>query len=256
MTDFAYRLDRTVVIHADLPAVFRFFSDTDRWASWWGEGSSIDARRGGQVLIRHADGVDVVGEVLDIDAPARITFSYGFLDRRASPAGDSRVTIGLDSLGHATRLRLSHEFNDAPARDEHVQGWRFQLSVLANLVANQVHHDAVRLVDGWFNAWSVSDPTARKDAFARVASGDVGLRDRFSFIDGLDDLVAHTAAYQRFFPGVRFERRGDVHHCQGVVLTDWVTQADEGTPTLSGTCCFTLNTANQIEAVINFIKVK
>jgi uncharacterized protein YndB with AHSA1/START domain len=253
MTPFAYRLDRSVVIHAEPSVVFRFFQDNERWAGWWGKGSTIESRPGGRVLIRHAEGVDVVGEVIEVAPPDRIVFSYGFLDRRAEPAGDSRVTISLEPIGQSTRLRLTHEFNDAAARDEHVQGWRFQLSVFANVVANEVHAEAATAVDAWFMAWSVSDPIARKDAFARVSSHDVGLRDRFSLIDGLDDLVAHTAAYQRFFPGIRFERNGDVRHCQGVVLADWVTHGDEGTARLNGTCCFTFNTANQIEAVINFI---
>lgn len=253
MTPFAYRLDRSVVIHADPAVVFRFLKDPERWAAWWGAGSTIEARSRGRLLIRHPDGVDVVGEVIEIEPPERIVFSYGFLDRRAEPTGDSRVTIVLEPLGQSTRLRLTHEFNDAAARDEHVQGWRFQLSVFANVVANEVHAEAAKAVDGWFTAWSVSDPIARRDAFARVTSDDIGLRDRFSLIDGLDDLVAHTAAYQRFFPGIRFERKGDIRHCQGVVLADWVTHGDEGTARLKGTCCFTFNTANQIEAVINFI---
>ena len=256
MTPFAYRLDRSVVIHAAPDVVFRFFQDSGRWASWWGAGSTIEPKPHGRVLIRHPGGVDVVGEVIDIAPPERIVFSYGFLDRQAEPAGDSRVTICLEPLGQSTRLHLTHEFNDAAARDEHVQGWRFQLSLFANVVANEVHADVSQAVDGWFAAWSVSDTIARKDAFARVSSSDVGLRDRFSLIDGLDDLVAHTAAYQRFFPGIRFERQGDVRHCQGVVLADWVTHGDEGTARLKGTCCFTFNTGNQIEAVINFISQK
>jgi len=253
MIPFTYRLERSVVIHAEPKVVFRFLQETERWASWWGAGSSIDPRPGGRVLIRHADGVDVLGEVIDIAPPERIVFNYGFMDRKAELAGDSRVTICLEPLGQSTRLKLTHEFNDAAARDEHVQGWRFQLSVFANVVANDVHADAALAIDGWFAAWSVSDPTARRDAFARVSAPDIGLRDRFSLIDGLDDLVAHTAAYQRFFPGIRFERRGEIRHCQGVVLADWVTHANEGTGRLNGTCCFTFNTGNQIEAVINFI---
>jgi uncharacterized protein YndB with AHSA1/START domain len=253
MTPLPFRLDRSVVIHAEPKVVFRYFQENDRWASWWGAGSTIESRPRGRLLIRHGEGVDVVGEVVDINPPARIVFSYGFLDRKAEPIRDSLVTIGLEPLGNSTRLHLTHEFNDAAARDEHVQGWRFQLSVFANVVANEVHADLAQAVDGWFNAWSVADPSARRDAFARVSSPDIGLRDRFSLIDGLDDLVAHTAAYQRFFPGIRFERKGDIRHCQGVALADWVTHGDEGTARLNGTCCFTFNTNNQIEAVINFI---
>jgi uncharacterized protein YndB with AHSA1/START domain len=252
-TPFAFRLDRSIVIHAEPKVVFRFFEESERWASWWGANSTIESKPRGRVLIRHAAGMDVVGEVIEVEPPERIVFSYGFLDRTAASAGDSRVTIALEPLGQSTRLRLTHEFNDAAARDEHVQGWRFQLSLFANVVANEVHAGVAQAVDGWFSAWSIADPVARRDAFARVSSSDIGLRDRFSLIDGLDDLVAHTAAYQRFFPGIRFERRGDIRHCQGVVLAEWVTQADEGAARLKGTCCFTFNTDNQIEAAINFI---
>ena len=252
-TPFAFRLDRSIVIHAAPKVVFRFFEESERWASWWGANSSIEPQPGGRVLIRRAEGMDVVGEVIELEPPERIVFSYGFLDRKAEPAVNSRVTIVLEPLGQSTRLRLTHEFSDAVARDEHVQGWRFQLSLFANVVANEVHAGVAHAVEGWFSAWSIADPAARRDAFARVSSSDIGLRDRFSLIDGLDDLVAHTAAYQRFFPGIRFERRGEIRHCQGVVLADWVTQADEGTAQLNGTCCFTFNTDNQIEAAINFI---
>jgi uncharacterized protein YndB with AHSA1/START domain len=253
MTSLPFRLERSIVIHAEPGIVFRFFQDTDRWASWWGAGSTIDSQPQGRVLIRHAEGVDVVGEVIDVEPPGKIVFSYGFLDRKAEPAGDSRVTICLEALGESTRLHLTHEFADAAARDEHDHGWRFQLSIFANVVANEVHASVAQAIDTWFSAWSMSDPILRKDAFASVSAIDVGLRDRFSLIDGLDDLVAHTAAYQKFFPGIRFERQGEVRHCQGVVLADWVTDANEGTPLLKGTCCFTFNTSNQIEGAINFI---
>jgi len=253
MTSLPHRLDRTVVIHGEPEIVFRFFQDSEKWASWWGAGSAIESRPHGRVLIRNSEGVDVVGEVLELEPPEKIVFSYGFLDRRAERAGDSRVTICLEPLGRSTRLHLTHEFNDSTARDEHVQGWRFQLSVFANVVANEVHADVGQAIDGWFSAWSVVDSHARREAFARVATEDVGLRDRFSVIDGLDDLVAHTAAYQRLFRGLRFERKGSVRHCQGIVLTDWIMHFDEGASHLSGTGCFTFNTGNQIEAVINFI---
>ena len=54
-----------------------------------------------RVLIRHAE-ADGVGACSNRRA-GRIVFSYGFLDRKAAPAGDSRVTIGLVPLGHSTR---------------------------------------------------------------------------------------------------------------------------------------------------------
>ena len=73
-----YQLDRVITIEAPPESVFSFFTDPNRWARWWGAGSTIDARPGGQVLIRHANGIEVVGEVLSIDPPTRIAFTYGF----------------------------------------------------------------------------------------------------------------------------------------------------------------------------------
>ena len=48
MTDvsLAHSLDRAILIRAERDLVFSFFTDTVRWAAWWGAGSSIDARCG------------------------------------------------------------------------------------------------------------------------------------------------------------------------------------------------------------------
>ena len=40
------RLDRTVVIRARPETVFGFFTDSGRWAAWWGAGSTIDPQAG------------------------------------------------------------------------------------------------------------------------------------------------------------------------------------------------------------------
>ena len=66
-----HRLDRSVLIQASPETVFRFFEDSDRFARWWGAGSTIDPRPGGKVYIRHPNGIETVGEVVEI-APPRI----------------------------------------------------------------------------------------------------------------------------------------------------------------------------------------
>src|SRR5262249_12384086 len=134
-----------------------------------------------------------------------------------------------------TRLYLLHEFDDPAARDQHVQGWRFQLSLFSNVVADEVHAGAASLVDAWFDAWTIFDDRAREDAFGRVAAGTVSFRDRFSMLDGLSELVAHSGAAQRFMPGVRLRRAGSVRHCQGRVLADWTASGSDGVERMSGT---------------------
>jgi len=195
-----YHLDRTVVIRARPETVFQFFTDNQRWASWWGAGSTIEAKPGGKVCIRHPNGIETLGEVLEVSAPQRIVFTYGYANGKPIPPGGSRVTIVLQPDRVGTRLHLQHEFAEPGPRDEHVQGWRFQLSLFSNAVANEVYRDAARAVDAWFDAWSIADDKVREEVFAMIAEPEICFRDRYSLLTGLADLLAHTGAAQRFMP--------------------------------------------------------
>src|SRR6187402_2551878 len=190
----AHRLDRTLVIQARRETVFQFFTDTPQWAAWWGAGSTIDARPGGRMLIRHANGVEVTGQVLEIDAPERIVFTFGYASGTPIPPDGSRVAIRLDRHPKGTLLQLTHEFADVQPRDEHVQGWRFQLSLFANLIADTVSKGATALVDHWFATWSEPDAATRDTSLAAIAVPDVTFGDRFSCLAGASEVSAHLAA--------------------------------------------------------------
>jgi uncharacterized protein YndB with AHSA1/START domain len=255
MTEFdglPHHLERGLVIRASRETIFRFFTDEARWAAWWGAGSTIDARPGGRVVIRYPNAVEAWGEVIEVVAPERITFTYGYASGTPIPAGGSRVTIRLEAEGTHTRLSLTHRFADAAVRDEHIQGWRYQLSLFANVVANEVYAQADRAVDAWLEGWSEPDTATRDATFARIANRDVGFRDRFSVIEGLDDLSVHLAAAQRFMPGIRLRRTGDVRHCQGVVLADWVAHGSDGQERARGTNVFVFSSTGHIESVTGF----
>lgn len=240
MTRFAHHLDRTVTIGARRDIVFSFFTTDARWASWWGSGSAIEPRPGGRMVIRHPNGVEVSGEVLEVMPPERIVFTYGYANHPTLGPGGSRVTIQLDAVPEGTRLSLRHEFTEAADRDHHIQGWRYQLSLFANVVADLVHADAEALVDRWFQAWAESDAARRDTAFAAIAHPAVRFRDRFSLVDGLTDLMPHVAATQQFMPGVRLARTGAIRHCQGVVLANWQATGADGQPRGTGTNVFRL----------------
>ncbi len=252
MPELPYHLDRTVVIRATPETVFQFFTDSRRWAGWWGAGSTIEARPGGKVYIRHANGVESLGEVLEVRPPERIVFTYGFAAGQPVAPGGSRVTIRLEPDEEGTRLHLRHEFAEAGPRDEHVQGWRFQLSLFGNVVANEAYADAANAVDTWFAAWSIADDTARAETFASIAAPGIGFRDRFSLLDGLADLAAHAGAAQRFMPGIRLERQGPVRHCQGTVLAGWIAVASDGKQRMAGTSVFVFRPDGKIDSVTGF----
>lgn len=251
-----FALNRTVVIQASPDTVFGFLTDTPRWAAWWGAGSEIDARPGGRMKICYPGGNEAVGEVIEVSPPERIVFTYGYTSGKMIPPGGSRVTIELEPIGAATRLRLTHEVDDEAVRNDHVQGWRYQLSLFANVVADAVNAGAGGVVDTWFEAWADPDAASRARVLSSIAATNLRFRDRYSNTDGIDDLVAHIAGAQRFMPGIRMQRRGDVRHCQGTVLADFVARSSDGQDRASGTNVFVFGADGRLEWVTGFTAPK
>jgi uncharacterized protein YndB with AHSA1/START domain len=250
-----HRLDRTITIRAGRDTVFAFFTDAARWAAWWGAGSTIDARPGGDVRIRYPDGTEVSGEVLELLAPERISFTYGYASGQPIAPGGSRVTIELQPDGDGTRLHLWHEFADEATRDQHLQGWRYQLALFSNVVANHLHADAAARVDAWFEAWREVDVERREKSLSAIASAAVRFRDRFGCTEGIADLLPHISAAQRFMPEIQMRRHGSIRHCQGTVLVDWAALTPDGQERGAGTNVFVFAADGRIESVTGFGKV-
>jgi uncharacterized protein YndB with AHSA1/START domain len=249
MSGLDFVLDRTVTIAARRETVFRYFTDSERFAAWWGAGSRIEPKPGGAVLIRFPNAIVAGGEVLEIVPVERVVFSYGFASGQPIPIGASRVTITLEESVRGTLVRLRHELPTAAARDEHVQGWRYQLAVFANVVAKEAHAGAGALVDRFFACWGETDAAKRRAELAAVAAEDIGFRDPYSCTAGIDDLVAHIAASQRFMPGVVLARQGEPRQCQGTALVDWSVTGPDGSPRAKGTNVFELTPDGRIARV-------
>lgn len=255
MPDLPCSLERTILIKAAQETVFGFFTDNARWAAWWGAGSTIDATPGGKVYIRYPNGVEASGEVIEARPPERIVFTFGYASGKPIPPGSSRVTIRLQLEEDGTRLQLLHEFAEAAPRDEHIPGWRFQLSLFGNLVSNEVFADASTSVDAWFAAWAIPDSTTRENALRAIATPGIQFRDLFGLLEGMADLTAHTGAVQQFMPGIRMERKGAIGHCHGMVLADWVAMSNDAAnpkERMSGTNVFVFRADGKIDSVTGF----
>ncbi|MDE3196439.1 MAG: SRPBCC domain-containing protein [Acidobacteriota bacterium] len=252
MQDLPYRLDRTVTIKARPETVFRFFTESAMWAKWWGAGSTIDARPGGKVYIRHGNGVESLGEVVEVRAPEQIVFTYGFAGGKPIPPGSSLVTIRLEAVAAGTRLSLIHEFAEEAARDLHIQGWRFQLSLFANAVANDVYGEVTKAVDAWFAAWTVPDDGARRQLLESIVTPEIHFADRHSLLDGMADLMAHTRASQIYRPGITMKRSGPVRQCQGTAICDWIAVDGEGKEQVTGTNVFVFAVDGRIASAAGF----
>jgi uncharacterized protein YndB with AHSA1/START domain len=246
-----FALEREIVIRAPRALVFRYFTDAERWARWWGAGSTIDGRVGGALKIVYPGGTTASGEVLELQPPERVVFSYGYdgAGKPISPGG-SRVTIALADHPQGTALRFLHELADGKTRDDHVQGWRYQLAVFANVVANEAHAGAAKLADAWFAAWNELDSCARSKAFTALAANDVLFQDAHSLTRGVDDLVAHVAGAKVHMPGITLERAGEPRQCQGTALVDWVATKADGTQLARGSNVFELTPDGRIARVV------
>lgn len=249
MSSLPFRLDRSVFILAKPDTVFAYFQDSARFAAWWGAGSTIDPRPGGKVYVRHPGGVEASGEIREIQAPERLVFTYGYASGKPIGPGESLVTIQLSREAAGTRLTLTHELADEAARNEHIQGWRFQLSLFGNLVANDLHANAGALADAWFSAWAETDEAKRTAALHAIAADDVRFGDRYSMLEGVDEVTLHAGAAQKFMPGMRMQRDGAVRHCLGTVLVNWTVPGPEGKVMAQGTNVFTLGADGKIASV-------
>ncbi len=146
-------------------------------------------------------------------------------------------------------MRLTHDVADAAARDAHVQGWRFEMAVFSVVVADVVNSGATAAVDTWFTGMVQPDAGASERMLAEVAAPTVTFRDSFSNIAGIADLLPHLAASRTFMPGISLKRIGDVRHCQGTALADWVAIAADGAERSRGTNVFVFGPTGKIESV-------
>lgn len=253
MNDLPYFVERDVLICARPETVFRFFTDSQRFAAWWGPGSEIIPKPGGRVLIRYPDGTVASGEVLEIRPLQRIVFTYGYEGaNKQIPPGGSRVTITLEEKADGTLVRLRHEVDSAAARDAHVQGWRYQMAVFANVVSNDQHGAIAEPVDALFRAWSEPDGETRRRLLESSVVAGVTFRDAYSATSGLDDLSAHISGTQRFMPGIVLGREGEVRHCQGTAIAGWVATKPDGSVAGRGTNLYDLAPDGRIARVIGF----
>lgn len=253
MSDLAFFIERDVLIAARPQTVFRFFTDSKRWATWWGAGSEVDSRPGGALRIRYPDGSVARGQVVEVAPPRRFVFTYGYEgEGKPIAPGGSRVTITLEEQRDGTLVRLRHDVDSAAVRDHHVQGWRYQMAVFSNVVANDEQASVAERVDALFRAWSETDADARRTLLESSVTPDVTFRDQYSATQGLEDLHAHLAAAQFYMPGITLVREGDVRHCQGTALAAWTAKKADGSAVGKGTNVYELAPDGRIAKAVGF----
>lgn len=243
-------IERNIVIRARLTTVWSFFSDSERFARWWGEGSVIEAKIGGAVKICYPGGATVSGEVLAIEAPHAIVFSYGYDDpNKPLRPGESTVRVKLSEHPLGTLVELRHELPSRELADMHVPGWRYQLSVFAKVAHALQHEGREAIVDAWFAAWNGSDDESRARDLTRAAVDEVEFADNFAYLRGRDELLGQLAALAVHMPGVTLARVGALRYAQGTALCDFEARRGEQMM-MSGTNVFEFAPDGRVARVV------
>jgi len=112
--------------------VFPYFTDPRRYVQWMGRDATLEAVPGGCYRVHIRDGIEAVGEFVEVDPPHRLVFTWGWTHDHEVPAGTTRVVITLQAEYGGTRVILRHyDLPDAGQRDHHRKGWDFYLDRLS-----------------------------------------------------------------------------------------------------------------------------
>ena len=121
----------SVYIAADPETVFPYFTDPGRYGQWMGRDATLDPVPGGSYRVYMQEGVEAVGEFLEIDPPHRLVFTWGWTNDPAVPPGTTHVVVTLQPEEGGTRVTLRHhDLPDDGQREHHRKGWELYLGRL------------------------------------------------------------------------------------------------------------------------------
>jgi uncharacterized protein YndB with AHSA1/START domain len=104
--------------------VFPYLIESERYARWQGVRADLDPRPGG--LYRVWMDADTVarGTYVEVDAPTRVVFTWGWEGDANVPPGSTTVSIALRPDGDGTILSLRHSgLPDGTSAALHRDGW-------------------------------------------------------------------------------------------------------------------------------------
>jgi uncharacterized protein YndB with AHSA1/START domain len=125
-------LEVSVHVAARPETVFPYFTDPSRYTQWMGADAVLEPVPAGTYRVHIRDGVEAVGEFVEIDPPHRLVFTWGWLHDDAVAPGTTRVVVTLKEEAGGTRVTLRHhDLPDDDHLDHHAKGWQMYLARLA-----------------------------------------------------------------------------------------------------------------------------
>jgi uncharacterized protein YndB with AHSA1/START domain len=127
---------KEIFIEAQPEEIFSYLTQGDKFVQWMGLVANIEARPGGIFRLdpNHHDIIE--GEFLEVEAPKRVVFTWGWVEPGHPVAvGSTVVEIDLIARDGGTLLRLTHRDLPTVMRDRHDSGWLYYLRRLQSVLA-------------------------------------------------------------------------------------------------------------------------
>jgi uncharacterized protein YndB with AHSA1/START domain len=243
-------------IAARRETVFRFLSDRQSFRKWMGDASDLNPSVGGAVRVVYPGGDQAEGEVLELSAPSRVVYSWGYRDAKHGLApGSTRVTIDLDELPDgSTLLRLTHAgLPTAQHRDNHEQGWRFYTNRLATASADAQFRTRIgALLNAYAASWNETDDSIRARHLEQCWADTGTYRDHFAVVDGRPAMARHIAMSHGFARGARVELDGEPQLCHEYIYFPWRISSQPGPSVAHGRSFATLAMDGRIQSIVAF----
>ncbi|MBV8079038.1 MAG: SRPBCC domain-containing protein [Actinobacteria bacterium] len=123
---------REVLIEARPETVWEFLVDPEKISRWKGIAVSFEPAVGGAFRNEVIPNNIAIGEIVELDAPRRLVYTWGWEGNPAVPPGSTTVEYELIPEGGGTRLRLTHrDLPNSEAAESHAHGWAHYLQRLA-----------------------------------------------------------------------------------------------------------------------------
>lgn len=130
-TDTSAAYETEIVIAAPPEQVFPYLVDAAKVRTWMGVDVDLPSVAGSPLRI-DMNGRDViVGEIVVVEAPARVVWTFGWAGSDVVPPGSSQVEFTLQPDARGTLVRLRHSGLPDEQRPFHAEGWTHYLGRLA-----------------------------------------------------------------------------------------------------------------------------
>ena len=130
-------VERVLEIAASPETVWQLLTDPAEATRWMGMSAEFDLRPGGTYRCEVIPGNTARGEFVEIDAPKRLVYTWGWESGSSSALAPGSSTVEFDLVPHGsgTLLRFRHSGLTGDAAASHGNGWDHYFSRLATVAS-------------------------------------------------------------------------------------------------------------------------